>query len=116
MSLSRSRRNKSSSNGKSNATATGNGNTLTLTLNVTFSSGFVGNKVQYMAARDTGNGNSGWQAMGTWGVPGPAAMTNLIWPCGNGCAVALCGTPNTAANTVQSKRAERHAYAKRNSP
>ncbi len=47
----------------------GNGNTLTLTLAVTFKSGFAGNQVFYMAARSNSQ-NSGWQAMGTWTVPG----------------------------------------------
>ena len=50
----------------------GNGKTLTLTLSITFSSGFVGNKVVYMAAR-TNSTNSGWQSMGTWNVAGAAA-------------------------------------------
>jgi hypothetical protein len=49
------------------------GNTLTLTLAVTFSSGFSGNKIVYMAARSSSQ-NSGWQPMGTWNVPG-AALT-----------------------------------------
>ena len=53
------------------SSAVGNGNTLTLMLNVSFSPTFSGNKVVYMAARDTGTGNSGWQALGTWEVPGP---------------------------------------------
>ena len=44
------------------------GNTLTLTLHVTFSSGFSGNKIVYMAARSNSQ-NSGWQPMGTWNVP-----------------------------------------------
>jgi hypothetical protein len=47
------------------------GNTLTLTLAVTFSSGFGGNKIVYMAARSSSQ-NSGWQPMGTWNVPGVA--------------------------------------------
>ncbi len=47
-----------------------NGNTLTLTLAVTFKSTFAGNQVFYMAARSNTQ-NSGWQAMGTWAVPGP---------------------------------------------
>ena len=54
------------------SSAVGSGNTLTLTLNMSFSPGFAGNKVKYLAARDSGAGNSGWQAMGTWGVPAPA--------------------------------------------
>ncbi len=45
------------------------GNTLTLTLAITFASSFGGNKVIYMAAR-TNTQNSGWQALGTWDVPG----------------------------------------------
>ena len=54
------------------SSAVGSGNTLTLTLNIGFNSGFTGNKVIYTAARDTGTGNSGWQALGTWGAPGAA--------------------------------------------
>ncbi len=53
--------------------ALGNGNTLTLTLAVNFSPSFAGNKVVYLAARDIAQNNSGWQALGTWGVPGAAA-------------------------------------------
>jgi hypothetical protein len=45
-------------------------NTLTITLSITFSSGFAGNRVFYIAARSNTQ-NSGWQAMGTWHVPGP---------------------------------------------
>ena len=44
------------------------GNTLTLTLAITFASSFSGNKVFYTAA--AGSSNSGWQALGTWYVPG----------------------------------------------
>jgi hypothetical protein len=47
------------------------GNTLTLTLAVTLAPGFAGNKVIYTAARSNTQ-NSGWQALGTWDVPGPA--------------------------------------------
>ena len=54
----------------SGSSAAGSGNTLTLTLKITFSSGFAGNKVTYLAARDGGSGNSGWQPLGTWRVPG----------------------------------------------
>src|SRR5262249_32671001 len=39
-----------------------------LTLNMSFSAAFGGNKVVYVAARDTIN-NSGWQTMGMHGVP-----------------------------------------------
>ena len=47
------------------------GNTLTLTLAITFASGFSGNKIFYTAARSNSQ-NSGWQALGTWNVPGTA--------------------------------------------
>ena len=44
------------------------GNTLMLTLNMSFSQTFGGNKVVYLAARDTVL-NTGWQTMGMHGVP-----------------------------------------------
>jgi hypothetical protein len=47
----------------------GVGNTLTLTLAVTFTAGFGGNKVVFLAAQDKSGVNSGWQALGTWSVP-----------------------------------------------
>ena len=53
-----------------NSFAAGSGTTLTLTLNITFTAAFAGNKIMYLAARDLEGGNSGWQALGTWGVPG----------------------------------------------
>jgi len=56
------------------SSAAGSGNTLTVTLNMTFNASFAGNKVTYLAARDLQGGNSGWQPMGTWGVPGAAAF------------------------------------------
>ena len=46
---------------------------LTLTLAITFSAGFAGNKVVYTAAQEAAN-SSGWQALATWGVPGPAVV------------------------------------------
>jgi len=45
------------------------GNTLTLTTNTSFTAGFGGNKLLYLAARDLEGGNSGWQALGRWQVP-----------------------------------------------
>jgi hypothetical protein len=51
----------------------GSGTTITLTLNVSFSASFTGNRIFYTAARDTGTGNSGWQALSTWQVPGATA-------------------------------------------
>ncbi len=54
----------------SGSSVTTAGNTLTLRLNLTMSSpAFRGSRVIYMAARDLGANNSGWQAVGTWDVP-----------------------------------------------
>ncbi|HYW47208.1 MAG TPA: hypothetical protein VE959_30355 [Bryobacteraceae bacterium] len=51
----------------SSVTASGDGTTLTLTLGLTFSFSFTGNRIIYLAARDTTEANnSGWQAAGTW--------------------------------------------------
>ena len=58
----------------SGSTASGSGNTLMLTLNLSFSSGFGGNKLLYLAARDSLQNNSGWQTMGVHGVP-PVSAT-----------------------------------------
>jgi len=42
------------------------GNTLTLTLNITFKSGLAGNRIVWVAGRNTAGGNNtDWQAMGT---------------------------------------------------
>jgi len=65
-------------NGQCTVTATGssfstNGNSATLTLAMAFSPSFAGNKVVYLAAGAGTSSNSGWQALGTWNVPGPAA-------------------------------------------
>jgi hypothetical protein len=43
--------------------ASASGNALTLGLNLSFS--FAGNQIFYMAARNNGSGNSGWQAGGS---------------------------------------------------
>jgi len=59
------------------SSAAGRGNTLTLTLNISFSSAFAGNKVVYMAAGDVAHNNSGWQALGTWNVPGPTTFLSV---------------------------------------
>ena len=45
---------------------------LTLTLVIAFAPSFGGNKLIYMAARDTVGGNSGWKLKGTYAVPGQA--------------------------------------------
>ena len=52
------------------SSVSGSGNTYTVTLAVTFQPAFAGNKIIYMAARENGPANSGWQALGTWNVPG----------------------------------------------
>lgn len=45
------------------------GNTLTLTLNVMYMAGLLGNRVVWVAGRDTaGANNTDWQALGTWTV------------------------------------------------
>jgi len=54
------------------SSVSGSGNNLTLILNITFSGAFSGNKVFYLSAQDKTGANSGWQALGTWGVPGAA--------------------------------------------
>jgi len=56
------------------SSVTNNGNNLTLTLSMTFSSSFAGNKIVYMSVQDTAGNNSGWQALGTLSVPGPAPI------------------------------------------
>jgi hypothetical protein len=43
---------------------------LTLTLAITFNASFSGNKVVFLAAHDKSSSTTGWQALGTWGVPG----------------------------------------------
>jgi len=53
------------------SSAAGSGSVLTLTLNMTFNASYAGNKVVYVAARDTQAHNTGWQALGVWKVPGP---------------------------------------------
>jgi probable HAF family extracellular repeat protein len=54
-------------------TPAGSGNSLTVTVSFTFTSTFAGNKVIYTAARDLAQRNSGWQALGSWQIPGAAA-------------------------------------------
>jgi hypothetical protein len=51
----------------SSATASDNG--LNLNLAITFKTGFAGNHIFYLAARNNGSGNSGWQAVGSVTVP-----------------------------------------------
>ena len=51
----------------------GSGNTLTVTLNLSFTAGFAGNQIVYMAAGNVAGSNSGWQPLGTWDIPAPPA-------------------------------------------
>jgi Divergent InlB B-repeat domain len=51
------------------SSASASGNTLTLTLAITFAPAFAGNQITYMGARNSTQ-DSGWQALGTWNVPG----------------------------------------------
>jgi subtilase family serine protease len=53
----------------SGASVSGSGNTLTLTLPITFNPTFQGERVFYLAALGSGNGNSGWQAKGSINIP-----------------------------------------------
>jgi uncharacterized repeat protein (TIGR02543 family) len=51
------------------SSASASGNTLTLNLAITFSPSFAGNQIFYLAARNNGVGNSGWQPVGSVTVP-----------------------------------------------
>jgi len=53
------------------SSVTTSGNSLTLTLAIAFSIAFAGNKVVYTSAQDSSTADSGWQALATWGIPGP---------------------------------------------
>ena len=52
------------------SSASGSGSSLILTLNISFSPGYAGNRVIYLAARDISQNNTGWQPLGTWNIPG----------------------------------------------
>ncbi|MEZ5400064.1 MAG: matrixin family metalloprotease [Bryobacteraceae bacterium] len=54
------------------------GNTLHLTLNLQFASQFAGDRVLYLAARDSTSGNSGWRPKGVWSVPGADSGTASV--------------------------------------
>lgn len=54
------------------SSASVSGTTVALSLAITFKPAFGGNKIIYMAARDSAENNSGWKTMGTWGVPAAA--------------------------------------------
>ena len=75
--------------------AAGTENTLELKLNISFSAGFGGNRIVYLAARDQGAGNSDWQALGVWQAPftpaGTIAVSSVTASRGSG--VAGTGQP-----------------------
>jgi hypothetical protein len=79
------------------SSATGSGNTLTLILNLTFWATFGGNKVIYTSAQDKSGGNSGWQALATWGVPYQAAGSTTVISPSPGHVSAAVGLPQTIA-------------------
>jgi hypothetical protein len=57
-------------------------NQMEVTLSITFKSPFAGNKIIYTAVRGNA-GNSGWQTMGTWNVPGatpPGPSVGFVSP------------------------------------
>ncbi|MEZ5351931.1 MAG: BACON domain-containing protein [Bryobacteraceae bacterium] len=51
------------------STVSGSGTTVTVTLSLTFLTPFKGDRIVYLAARDTVEHNSGWQPMATITVP-----------------------------------------------
>jgi len=84
------------SNSQCTITGTGSsvvtsGSTLTLTLSITFTPSFAGNKIFYTAARDA-TSNSGWQALGTWNIPGPAVTGPSVTGLTNAHATGLSQT------------------------
>jgi len=80
--------------------ASGSGNTLTLTLNMSFSAGFAGNKILYLAARDLEGGNSGWQALGTWQVPYTPSGTIVVGSLTPARAALASGTAQTLTSLL----------------
>ncbi|SPF50571.1 hypothetical protein SBA4_4430017 [Candidatus Sulfopaludibacter sp. SbA4] len=77
------------------SSASGSGETLTLTLAITFSASFGGNQVVYTSAGGKTAANSGWQALGTWGVPyqhGGSITVSSLFPAS---AAAPSGTAQT---------------------
>ena len=54
------------------SSVSGAGNTLTLTLSMSFNASFAGGRIFYLAARDSLQANSGWQALGSRDIPGGA--------------------------------------------
>jgi len=78
----------------------GSRDTLTVTLNIVFTSGFGGNKVVYLAARDLEGGNSGWQALGVWQPPFTPSGTIAVVSLTPARGAAPSGTAQTFAATL----------------
>ena len=55
------------------------GNVVTLTLSVAFASGFTGNKVIYLAARDLVEASNGWKTIGTALIPVAKRVILPLW-------------------------------------
>jgi RHS repeat-associated protein len=85
------------------SSVTASGNTLTLTLAITFKAAFAGNRIFYMAARSNTQ-NSGWQALGTWNVPGAA-------PTGPGVSGVSPGRSTTTGQTYTFTFTDTNGYA-----
>jgi len=86
------------------SSATESGNTFTLVLNLSFSAAFAGNKIVFMAAGDQQGGNSGWQALGTWGVPVTPSGTITVVSLAPARVVPASGTAQTLAATLTDRR------------
>jgi hypothetical protein len=74
------------------------GNVLTLSLNIALGAG--GNQIIYMAARDAAGNNSGWQALGTWGVPFTPAGNISVSGLAPGNTAAHAGTAQVLTATL----------------
>ncbi|MEO8028177.1 MAG: SBBP repeat-containing protein, partial [Bryobacteraceae bacterium] len=52
----------------------------TLTVSLSFAASFSGSKIIYLAARDAAQGNTGWQPLGIWRVPGASQISTSVDP------------------------------------
>jgi len=82
----------------------GSNNTLTLTLAIDFAASFAGNKALYLAAQDKSGANSGWQALGTWQVPGTLSGTITVVSLTPAHLAATSGTAQTLTATLTDSR------------
>jgi len=79
----------------SRASVTTSGQDLTLSVELTFKSGFFGTKLAYAALQTASGGNSGWQASGSWIIPGPgttaapAPLVTDVYPPANSVGAPL---------------------------